>query len=74
MIYVNRTNFLLKIQNRTNNMICLLFCFSSRRFVSGDEQAETLFDDLVKYATTSIDHRTALGGNAPVSMIKMSNQ
>ena len=51
-----------------------MICFSSRRFVSGDEQAETLFDDLVKYATTSIDHRTALGGNAPVSMIKMSNQ
>ena len=42
----------------------------SRRFVSGDEQAETLFDDLVKYATTSIDHRFALGGNAPVSMMK----
>ena len=42
----------------------------SRRFVSGDEQAETLFDDLVKYATTSIDHRFALGGNAPVSIIK----
>ena len=42
----------------------------SRRFVSGDEQAENLFDDLVKYATTSIDHRFALGGNAPVSIIK----
>lgn len=39
---------------------------AAERFVSGDEQAETLFDDLVKYATTSIDHRTALGGNAPV--------
>ena len=42
----------------------------SRRFVSGDEQAETLFDDLVKYAETSIDHRFALGGNAPVSIMK----
>jgi len=39
---------------------------AAERFVSGDEQAETLFDNLVKYATTSIDHRTALGGNAPV--------
>ena len=47
-----------------------MICFSSRRFVSGDEQAETLFDDLVKYATTSIDHRTALGGNAPVSIMR----
>ena len=47
-----------------------MICFSSRRFVSGDEQAETLFDDLVKYAETSIDHRFALGGNAPVSKMK----
>ena len=39
-----------------------------RRFVSGSgDKGINLFDELVSEVKTSMDHKSALGGNAPVS-------
>ena len=55
---------------KVDNCICFrkTLQFNYRRFVSGGgDKGINLFDELVSEVKASMDHRSALGGNAPVS-------